>query len=80
MKTAISIPDPVFTAADHLARQMGLSRSDLFSQAVRAFLQEHSQDGITEALNRVYGSDCDQARLDPLLAGMQAGTLGDRPW
>jgi hypothetical protein len=30
MKIAISVPDEVFEAGEHLARQLGLSRSQLY--------------------------------------------------
>jgi hypothetical protein len=33
MKTAISIPDPVFEAAEMFARRTGMSRSQLFTAA-----------------------------------------------
>jgi hypothetical protein len=31
MKAAVSIPDPIFKAADELANKMGVSRSRLYS-------------------------------------------------
>jgi len=46
MKTAISIPDDVFAAADKLARERGQSRSQLYSRAVREYLARHSEDSI----------------------------------
>jgi metal-responsive CopG/Arc/MetJ family transcriptional regulator len=35
MKTAISIPDDVFAAAERLARRLKKSRSELYSRALR---------------------------------------------
>ncbi len=35
MKTAISIPDDVFTSADRLAKQLRMSRSELYVRAVQ---------------------------------------------
>jgi hypothetical protein len=35
MKTAISIPDPLFAAAEQFAHDNGLSRSELFARAVQ---------------------------------------------
>ena len=80
MKTAISIPDKVFAAAERLARQLGISRSELFREALGVFLRNHSQDGITEALNAVYGSNGDGSRVDPVLEKMQSGSLGGEKW
>ena len=54
MKTAISIPDPVFEEAEALANRLGMSRSELYAKAVKSYLGEHRREGITEALNRVY--------------------------
>lgn len=32
MKTAISIPDPIFEAAEGFARRLGMSRSELYAR------------------------------------------------
>lgn len=53
MKTAISIPDPVFEEAERLAERMGKSRSQLYSEAVADYLARHDAEGVTERLNRV---------------------------
>jgi metal-responsive CopG/Arc/MetJ family transcriptional regulator len=38
MKTVISIPDDVFRQAEHAAKRLGMTRSELFTRAVRDFL------------------------------------------
>jgi metal-responsive CopG/Arc/MetJ family transcriptional regulator len=43
MKAAVSIPDPVFEAADKLARRMGVTRSRLYSIALQRFVQNHEE-------------------------------------
>ena len=53
MKTAISIPDEVFDVAEKLARRQGVSRSRLFSDALREYVARHAPDEITDAMNRV---------------------------
>ncbi len=73
MKTAISIPDPVFKAAEQFARRLGLSRSALYTQAVERYLREHRHYGVTEKLNEVYGEA--DSSLDSELADMQHTTL-----
>jgi len=40
MKTAISLPDSVFDEAEALAQQLGLSRSELYTKALRAYLKK----------------------------------------
>lgn len=39
MKTAISIPDDLFEAAERLREQTGASRSALYAEAIRAHLE-----------------------------------------
>jgi metal-responsive CopG/Arc/MetJ family transcriptional regulator len=55
VKTAISLPDELFDAADDLARRLGVSRSALIARALERFLAERRGDAVTEALDRVYG-------------------------
>lgn len=78
MKTAISLPDPLFEAVDRLATRLGVSRSKLFQHAMERFLREHDEQLVTEALNRVYGSE--SSGLDPALAKMQAASLRREEW
>ena len=80
MKTAISLPDPLFEAAERLAKRMGISRSELFQRAVQAFLQEHKDEGVTEALDQVYGRPSGEGRLDPLLEQLQLASLSKDEW
>ena len=53
MKTAISIPEPVFKKADKLAKRLRISRSRLYSRAVADFVARHDDDAVTEAIDRV---------------------------
>ena len=52
MKTAVSLPDPLFKAADQLARQLGKSRSQLYAEALRDYLERHRDEDITRRLTR----------------------------
>jgi len=54
MKTAISLPDPLFAAAERAARELGVSRSELYRRALVRFLQEHGDAAITARLDRVH--------------------------
>ncbi len=51
MKTAISLPDSVFEQAEALAQQMGVSRSELYTKALEAYLKRHNRDQILLKLN-----------------------------
>jgi metal-responsive CopG/Arc/MetJ family transcriptional regulator len=53
MKTAVSIPDEIFEEAERLAEQLRTSRSRLYSQALREFVQRHAPEHVTESMNRV---------------------------
>lgn len=75
MKTAISIPDDLFSAADNLAQKMGLSRSQLYQQAILQFLTHHGQDAVTNALNKVYDNQENRGKLDPVIGYMQGASL-----
>lgn len=63
MKTAISVPDPIFDEAERMARRMKRSRSELYSTALADYLARHTPDQVTEAMNRTLsalGNDADE--------------------
>ena len=53
MKTAISVPDRLFRAAEQHARRAQKSRSQLYAEALAEYLARHAPDEVTEAMNRV---------------------------
>ncbi len=55
MKTAVSVPNDVFARAERLAKRLRVSRSELYSRALREYLARHSPDEVTEALNTLCG-------------------------
>ncbi len=71
MKTAISIRDEVFEAAEHTAKRLGISRSELYTKAVGEFVARHSSDRVTERLNTVYDEDPSISTLDKRLEALQ---------
>ena len=54
MKVAISLPDPLFDAAEQLAEHLQLSRSQLYAQALSSYLRSRRAEAVTEKLNEVY--------------------------
>jgi len=60
MKTAISVADELVAQVDRTAREMGISRSRLFSLAVESYLRKRRHAEIVEQLNRVYAGESDQ--------------------
>ena len=73
MKTAVSIPDPIFEAADRLASRRKISRSELYAEALSRILDEEDADDITARLDAVYG-DIDSS-LDSGLSRAQADAV-----
>ncbi len=80
MKTAISIPDDVFEAAERTAQSLGISRSELYATAVREFLERYRREGITEKLNEVYRDDAPSSELDERLQALQLASLEKEAW
>ncbi len=78
MKTAVSVPDPVFKGAERLARRLKKSRSQLYSEALAEYVARHDPDEITEAMNRV----CEQVdtRLEPALKAAARRLLERSEW
>jgi len=56
MKTAISVPDPVFGEAERLAERLEKTRSQLYTEALKEYLARHNPDTVTDRLNEVWGS------------------------
>ena len=80
MKTAISIPDAIFEEAERLAKIRGWSRSELYSNAVSAYVNSERFLGVREKLDAVYGQNVDDSTVDSLLANAQARSLPKEKW
>jgi metal-responsive CopG/Arc/MetJ family transcriptional regulator len=78
MKTAISLPDDLFTAADDLAGRMGMSRSELYATAVAEFLAKHTSTEVTARLNEVYAIEPSGLPADVRRA--QRRSVGSDAW
>ncbi len=78
MKTAISLPDDLFEAAEQAARRLGLSRSALYARAIREYLANVNPQLVTAALNDLYADQ--DSRLDPAVAAAQTATLAEDDW
>ena len=72
MKTAISIPDDVFKRADYLARKHGVSRSEFYVTAIKAYMSQR-RTKVTEILDTVYGG------ADDFDDSVQNAALADLP-
>ena len=54
MKIAISVPDSVFREVKKVAEEQKCSRSEIFVEAVKAYLEKLESRRILLALNEVY--------------------------
>jgi metal-responsive CopG/Arc/MetJ family transcriptional regulator len=78
MKTAISLPDDLFEAADSLANRLGLSRSELYARAVAEYVAKHRCEDVTAQLNKVFADET--SGLDPSLRSAQARSVSSSEW
>jgi metal-responsive CopG/Arc/MetJ family transcriptional regulator len=78
MKTAISIPDNIFVSADHLAKRLNMSRSELYTRAILQYIAECRHAGVQEKLDQVYASE--NASVDPAVLNAQAISIPMEEW
>jgi metal-responsive CopG/Arc/MetJ family transcriptional regulator len=78
VKTAVSIPDPVFQAAERLAKRLGIPRSRLYSRAIERYVSETQQRDVTTSLNKVYAEQ--EGGLDSALAILQWASIPPERW
>lgn len=78
MKTAISIPDPVFEAAENFAHRVGMSRSQLYTKAVEKYLKDYQNHSVTKKLNEIYSAE--SSRLDCVDHTLQYSSLQKDEW
>lgn len=79
MKTAISIPDPIFKTAERLAKRLGLSRSELYVRAISSYVEKHKSQKVTELLNDVY-DDSDNHGLEDAFKRAQMRAIDKEEW
>lgn len=78
MKTAVSIPDDIFQAAERLARCMKRARSEIYSLALAEYVARHGSDQATEAMNAVL-DEIDQPN-DAFVAAAAGKALERNRW
>lgn len=78
MKVAISLPDPVFSAAEQLAKELCVPRSQLYAEAIAQYLERRSGSAITSKLNAVYSEQ--ESRVPAEFARAQSSILSNEAW
>jgi hypothetical protein len=69
MKSDISIPNSIYQAAEILAKELGISLSELYIAALTAYVSEHKKKNISEKLDAIYVTE--PSSLEPELIEMQ---------
>ena len=67
MKVAVSVPDPIFEAAERLAKQRHVPLSQLFAEALQEYVSRHDGDAIAAKLNVLYAWDVSDPNAPPTL-------------
>ena len=78
MKVAVSIPDPIFEAAEQLARERNIPLSQVFAEALSAYLELRNSQFVTALLNEVYGRE--HSEVDDTLAKAQFDIMSHEAW
>ncbi len=78
MKVAVSVPDPIFEAADRLAKQRNVPRSRIFTEALEAYLEGRHPEAVTSRLNEIYREH--DSALEPGLHEAQVDSLRHEAW
>jgi predicted transcriptional regulator len=81
VKTAVSLADDVYARAERAARRLGRTRSALYAEALREYLDRHQleQDHVTALLDDVY-DDHEADRTCAAAAGRRLIDSGAWEW
>ncbi len=80
MKTAIYIADDIFNSAENLAKHLDISRSELYSRAIKEYIKDLESEDITQQLNAVYEAGDNDSKVDTLLYRAQLNTIDKEEW
>lgn len=69
MKTAVSIPDNIFKICEDLSHNMGISRSELYTKAIKEYIKKKNNDLMTQKLNDIYNKE--SSSLDSKISKIQ---------
>jgi hypothetical protein len=78
MKTAVSIPDPIFRSAEKAARRLHVSRSKLYARALSEYLRRDDARRTDQAIADFYGNEAPP--VDPAGMAAQMRVLAREEW
>ncbi len=82
MRATVTIDDDLFEEADAVAEQMGISRSGLYQEALRRYLEALRERALTAQVDehiRIHGQP-DGASFQRYVGRVWAQEMGDDEW
>ncbi|HEY3567169.1 MAG TPA: hypothetical protein VGP73_04475 [Thermoanaerobaculia bacterium] len=71
VKTAISLPEPLFKRAETVAHELQISRSQLVAKALEELIKRYERQALIEAINRAYEEDPPTSEERQILRGIR---------
>ncbi|HEX7326235.1 MAG TPA: hypothetical protein VF292_12930 [Rhodanobacteraceae bacterium] len=78
MRVVVPVADPIFDAAERLAKERRVPRSQVFPEALEEYVAKHDASAVTAKLNAVY--DREASAVDPALLSAQYAALSHEAW
>lgn len=82
VKTAISLDEKLFDKVNKLANELHVSRSRLFTLAVKDYLQKQENQTLLAQLNDAYADhpDEEQRKISASMKSKHGKIMGQEPW
>lgn len=78
MTTRISVPHPLYEAAERLAEQLGMSLSELYVAPLAAYVAAYQNGDVTKRLDEVYAKE--DSALEAEVVAIQIASIGKEEW
>lgn len=78
MKTEISVPNPIYEAAEQLASALGMSLSEFYVAALTAYVATYQNGDVTKRLDEVYAKE--PSTMNPDMVAIQIASIGQEKW
>ena len=78
MKTEISVPNPIFKAAERLATALGMSLSEFYVAALTAYVATYQNGDVAKRLDEVYAKE--PSTMEPEMVAIQIAAIGEEKW
>lgn len=78
MKAEISVPNPIFKAAEQIAATLGMSLSEFYVAALTAYVTTYQNGDVTKKLNEVYAKE--QSVMETEMVAIQIDSIGEGKW